>query len=55
MEEGSLRCDANLSVRPRGSSKLGTKSEIKNMNSFRAVFRGLSFEEERQKEAFFGW
>jgi len=52
MEEGSLRCDANLSVRPRGSSKLGTKSEIKNMNSFRAVFRGLSFEEERQKEAF---
>jgi aspartyl-tRNA(Asn)/glutamyl-tRNA(Gln) amidotransferase subunit B len=51
MEEGSLRCDANLSVRPRGSSKLGTKSEIKNMNSFRAVFRGLSFEEERQKEA----
>ena len=52
MEEGSLRCDANLSVRPRGSNKLGTKSEIKNMNSFRAVFRGLSFEEERQKEAF---
>jgi aspartyl-tRNA(Asn)/glutamyl-tRNA(Gln) amidotransferase subunit B len=51
MEEGSLRCDANLSVRPRGSDVLGTKSEIKNMNSFRAVFRGLSFEQERQKEA----
>ena len=51
MEEGSLRCDANLSVRPRGSSVYGTKTEIKNMNSFRAVFRGLSFEEERQKEA----
>lgn len=51
MEEGSLRCDANLSVRPRGSSEYGTKTEIKNMNSFRAVFRGLSFEEERQKEA----
>lgn len=51
MEEGSLRCDANLSVRPRGSDKFGTKTEIKNMNSFRAVFRGLSFEEERQKEA----
>ncbi|BCV25423.1 MAG TPA: Asp-tRNA(Asn)/Glu-tRNA(Gln) amidotransferase subunit GatB [Firmicutes bacterium] len=51
MEEGSLRCDANLSVRPRGSEKFGTKTELKNLNSFRAVFKGLEYEEERQKEA----
>ena len=51
MEEGSLRCDANLSIRPRGSTELGVKTEIKNMNSFRAVFRGLSFEEKRQRRA----
>lgn len=51
MEEGSLRCDANLSVRPRGAKELGTKTEIKNMNSFRAVFKGLEYEERRQKEA----
>ncbi|NLY50435.1 MAG: Asp-tRNA(Asn)/Glu-tRNA(Gln) amidotransferase subunit GatB, partial [Firmicutes bacterium] len=51
MEEGSLRCDANVSVRPRGSNDYGTKTEIKNMNSFRSVFRGLEYEAERQKEA----
>jgi len=48
MEKGSLRCDANISVRPRGEKKLGTKVEIKNMNSFRAVERALQFEIERQ-------
>jgi aspartyl-tRNA(Asn)/glutamyl-tRNA(Gln) amidotransferase subunit B len=48
MEEGSLRCDANISVRPRGTEKLGTKTEIKNMNSFRAVQHALEFEAERQ-------
>jgi aspartyl-tRNA(Asn)/glutamyl-tRNA(Gln) amidotransferase subunit B len=48
MEEGSLRCDANISVRPRGETKLGTKTEIKNMNSFRAVQRALEYEAERQ-------
>jgi len=48
MEEGSFRCDANVSVRPRGSDTLGTKAEIKNMNSFRAVERALDFEIARQ-------
>ncbi|MFN8173474.1 MAG: Asp-tRNA(Asn)/Glu-tRNA(Gln) amidotransferase subunit GatB [Solirubrobacteraceae bacterium] len=48
MEEGSLRCDANVSLRPAGSSGLGTKTELKNMNSFRFVERGLDAEIERQ-------
>lgn len=48
MEEGSLRCDANISVRPRGQEKLGVKAEVKNMNSFRAVERALEYEAERQ-------
>lgn len=48
MEEGSLRCDANISVRPRGQEKFGTKTEIKNMNSFRAVQRALEYEAARQ-------
>ncbi|MBO8128460.1 MAG: Asp-tRNA(Asn)/Glu-tRNA(Gln) amidotransferase subunit GatB [Peptococcaceae bacterium] len=50
MEEGSLRCDANVSVRPVGSDRLGTKTEIKNMNSFRALQKALSYEIERQIE-----
>ncbi len=50
MEEGSLRCDANISVRPRGQRKLGVKSEIKNMNSFRSVERALAYEAQRQIE-----
>lgn len=49
MEEGSLRCDANISLRPKGSSTYGVKCEIKNLNSFRAVQRALEFEVERQK------
>ncbi len=48
MEEGSLRCDANISIRPRGATELGTKAEIKNMNSFRNVERALDVEIERQ-------
>jgi aspartyl-tRNA(Asn)/glutamyl-tRNA(Gln) amidotransferase subunit B len=48
MEEGSLRCEPNLSVRPVGSPTLGTKTEIKNLNSFRAVFRGVEYEVARQ-------
>ncbi len=48
MEEGSFRCDANVSVRPRGTEKLGTKIEIKNMNSFRNVERAIEYEIERQ-------
>src|SRR5579862_3302296 len=50
MEEGSLRCDANVSVRPRGSSTLGTKTELKNMNSFRFLERGIRAEITRQIE-----
>ncbi|ARA94965.1 glutaminyl-tRNA synthase (glutamine-hydrolyzing) subunit B [Rhodothermaceae bacterium RA] len=48
MEEGSLRCDANVSVRPRGQQAFGTKTEIKNMNSFRNVERAIEFEIARQ-------
>ncbi len=48
MEEGSLRCDANVSVRLKGEKKFGTKTEIKNMNSFRNVERAINFEIERQ-------
>ena len=48
MEEGSLRCDANISVRLKGETKFGTKTEVKNMNSFRNVERALAFEIERQ-------
>ncbi len=50
MEEGSLRCDANVSVRPAKSKSLGTKAEVKNMNSFRAVKKALQFEVDRQKK-----
>jgi len=50
MEEGSLRCDANISVRPFGQKELGTKVEIKNMNSFRNVERAINFEINRQIE-----
>ncbi len=48
MEEGSLRCDVNISLRPAGSKELGTKTEIKNLNSFKAVEMGIRFEMERQ-------
>lgn len=48
MEEGSLRCDANISLRPFGQTEFGTKAELKNMNSFRNVQRGLEYEEIRQ-------
>jgi aspartyl-tRNA(Asn)/glutamyl-tRNA(Gln) amidotransferase subunit B len=48
MEEGSLRCDANISIRPAGSDELGTKTELKNMNSFRFIERGIKAEVERQ-------
>lgn len=50
MEKGQLRCDANISLRKKGEAKLSAKTEIKNMNSFRAVERALKFEEKRQKE-----
>ena len=51
MEEGSLRCDANVSLRPRGATELGTKVEIKNLNSFRNVEHALEFEVTRQRQA----
>ncbi len=51
MHEGSLRCDANVSIRRVGSTTLGTKAEVKNMNSFRSVVRALQFEIQRQEEA----
>lgn len=51
MEEGSMRCDANISIRPWGQEQFGTRIELKNMNSFRGVQRGLEHEEWRQAEA----
>jgi aspartyl-tRNA(Asn)/glutamyl-tRNA(Gln) amidotransferase subunit B len=50
MEEGSLRCDANVSVRPAGQEKFGTKAEVKNVNSFRYLEKALEYEIERQME-----
>jgi aspartyl-tRNA(Asn)/glutamyl-tRNA(Gln) amidotransferase subunit B len=50
MEEGSLRCDANISVRPKGQKQLGTKTEVKNVNSFRFIRQALEYEIERQVE-----
>ncbi len=50
MEEGSLRCDANISIRPAGSEAMGTKTELKNMNSFRFIERGINAEIERQRQ-----
>ena len=49
MEEGSLRCDANVSLRPRGATAYGIRTEIKNLNSFRNVQRAIAFERERQE------
>ncbi|AVQ98153.1 aspartyl/glutamyl-tRNA amidotransferase subunit B [Oceanobacillus iheyensis] len=50
MEEGSLRCDANISLRPIGQEQFGTKAELKNLNSFSYVQKGLEFEEKRQEK-----
>ena len=50
MESGQLRCDANVSLRPVGSTEYGTKIEVKNMNSFRAIHRAIGYEVERQTE-----
>jgi aspartyl-tRNA(Asn)/glutamyl-tRNA(Gln) amidotransferase subunit B len=51
MEEGSFRCDANISIRPKGSTELFVKIEVKNMNSFKAVYRALEYEAKRQRKA----
>ncbi|MGE5654852.1 MAG: Asp-tRNA(Asn)/Glu-tRNA(Gln) amidotransferase subunit GatB [Bacillota bacterium] len=50
MQEGSLRCDANLSLRPEGTIQLGVKTELKNVNSFRNIERGLEYERQRQQD-----
>lgn len=50
MQEGSLRCDVNLSVRPAGSAELGTRTEMKNLNSFKAIARSIEYEARRQIE-----
>jgi len=50
MEEGSLRCDANISLRPIGAKEFGTRCEVKNMNSFRNVMRAIEYEAQRQSE-----
>ena len=50
MQEGSLRCDVNLSVRPAGSTEMGTRTEMKNINSFKAIARAIAYESRRQIE-----
>ena len=50
LEEGSMRCDVNISLKPKGSAKLGTRAEIKNVNSFRSILRAIEYEIERQAE-----
>ncbi len=54
MQEGSFRCDANVSVRPRGQEKLGTRTELKNLNSFRFIEKAINFEIDRQIEVLEG-
>jgi aspartyl-tRNA(Asn)/glutamyl-tRNA(Gln) amidotransferase subunit B len=51
MEEGAFRCDANISIRPAGSTELGSKVEVKNLNSFKAVFLAMEYEAKRQRKA----
>ena len=55
MEEGSLRCDANISLRPVGQEKFGTKAELKNLNSFTYVQKGLEHEQVRQEKIIIWW
>ncbi len=51
MEEGAFRCDANISIRPEGNKELGPKVEVKNLNSFKAVYLAMEYEEKRQRKA----
>ena len=55
MEEGSLRCDANISIRPVGQEEFGTKTELKNLNSFNFVRKGLEYEEIATKRSYSCW
>ena len=50
MEEGSLRCDANISIRPKGQKEFGTRTELKNLNSFKFVQKAIEYEVERQAQ-----
>ena len=50
MQEGNFRCDANVSIRPQGATEFGTRTEVKNMNSFRSVYLALNYEVERQRK-----
>ena len=50
MQDGSFRCDANISIRPKGMEEFGTRSEVKNMNSFRSVYQAIQFEVDRQRQ-----
>ncbi len=50
MQDGSFRCDANISLRPKGNTEYGTRTEVKNMNSFHSVYMALNYEEERQRK-----
>ena len=50
MEEGSLRCDVNISLKPQGSKELGVRAEIKNLNSFKSIERAIEYEIKRQSE-----
>ncbi len=54
MDEGSFRCDANVSLKPKGEKKLGTRCEIKNLNSFRNIEKAIAYESERQAEILLG-
>ena len=54
LQDGSFRCDANISIRPAGSEEFGNRTEIKNMNSFRSVYQALNFEAERQRRVLDG-
>ena len=54
MEEGSMRCEPNISIKPKGETKFGTKTEIKNLNSFRAVYMGVDYELKRQEKVLRG-
>ena len=54
MQDGNFRCDANVSIRPMGSAAFGTRTEVKNMNSFRSVYQALEYEVERQRRVIEG-
>ena len=55
MQEGSFRADVNVSVRKKGASEFGTRTEMKNMNSFRSIIRGIEYETQRQREVIENW